>query len=58
MQSEDTLRTLLQEAAVRSYGERRASELSGRLAEIARWMALIDQQPLDLLDEEPEANGG
>ncbi len=54
---EEHIRAALQEAAQRTYGQQRASELDKRLGEIARWLALIEQQPLDLLDEEPEDNG-
>jgi hypothetical protein len=54
---EAAIRALLDGAAVEVYGEQRARELGGRLNEIARWLWLIEQQPLDLLDEEPD-NGG
>ncbi len=52
--AEQSLRDLLRQAAVKSYGEQRASELDKRLASIAHWLWLIDQEPLDLLDEEPD----
>jgi hypothetical protein len=54
MMAEQSLRDLLRQAAVKSYGEQRASELDKRLATIAHWLWLIDQEPLDLLDEEPD----
>jgi len=57
MATEDSLREGLRAAAVRAYGEQRAGELAKRLGEIARWLSLVEQQPLDLLDEEPDSNG-
>ena len=47
----------LEAMAGRLYGSRRTAELGTRLAEIAHWLELVEQQPLDLLDEEPDANG-
>lgn len=58
MPSEETLRRGLQAAAVEAYGQERAAELSRRLDDIARWLALVQSQPLDLLDEEPDGHGG
>lgn len=55
MPSEDTLRRTLQAAAVQAYGQQRAAELSSRLTDIAHWLSLVQSQPLDLLDEEPDA---
>jgi hypothetical protein len=54
---EEDIRAALQEAAQRTYGQQRAIELDRRLGEVARWLALIEQQPLDLLDEEPDDDG-
>jgi len=44
----------LGQLAVARYGQQRAQELEKRLQKIARWIALIQQQPLDLLDEVPD----
>jgi hypothetical protein len=57
MLSEESIRRQLEAAARELYGSERARELSKRLGEIARWTRLIDQQPLDVLDEEPDDNG-
>jgi hypothetical protein len=57
MASENSLRDGLQSAAVHAYGEQRAGELGKRLNEIARWLRLVQDQPFDLLDEEPDADG-
>ena len=53
MASEETLRS----AAALKYGQQRADELAGKLAEVAGWLDIVAQQPLDLLDEEPDSNG-
>ena len=55
--SEESLGALLHQAAVASYGDQRADELAKRLGEVAHWLWLIEQQPLDLLDEEPDHGG-
>ncbi|HLG72763.1 MAG TPA: hypothetical protein VK009_20275 [Chloroflexota bacterium] len=47
----------LRQAAIAAYGEARAAELKGKLAEVGRWLELVDGEPLDLLDEEPDTNG-
>jgi len=57
MAAEDSLREGLRVSAARAYGEQRAGEMSKRLGEIAHWLRLVEQQPLDLLDEEPDNNG-
>jgi len=57
MATEDSVREGLRDAAVQAYGEQRAGELTKRLGEIAHWLSLVEQQPLDLLDEEPDSNG-
>ncbi|MFI5265960.1 MAG: hypothetical protein ACHQ7M_01145 [Chloroflexota bacterium] len=57
MASEESLRERLQVAAAQAYGEQRAGELTKRLGEISRWLALIEQQPLDLLAEAPDGDG-
>ena len=53
MNTEEHLQALRQAAELR-FGTERAAELAGKLADVARWLELIDQQPLDLLDEEPD----
>jgi hypothetical protein len=58
MPSEETLRRALEAAAVEAYGQQRAAELSRRLTDVARWLTLVQSQPLDLLDEEPDGHGG
>lgn len=57
MDSEASIHTQLQQAAVGAYGQQRAAELDKRLADVAHWLWLIGQQPLDLLDEEPDSDG-
>jgi hypothetical protein len=47
----------LGQAAAAAYGESRAAELQAKIAEVAGWMKLVDEQPLDLLDEEPDPSG-
>ena len=54
---EDSVREGLEAAAARTYGEQRAGELSKRLGEIAHWLTLVGEEPLDLLDEEPDSSG-
>jgi hypothetical protein len=51
---EAATRSELRRMAEAAYGAQRAAELETRLGEIARWLRLIDEQPLDLLDEEPD----
>ena len=57
MAAEDALRSQLQDAAAQRFGEERAAELSHKLGDVARWLRLIERQPLDLLDEEPDRDG-
>jgi hypothetical protein len=57
MATEDAVAEGLRFAAARVYGEQRADELAKRLGEIAHWLALVGQQRLDLLDEEPDGSG-
>ena len=40
-----------------TFGQERAGQIDGRLSLAAHWIWLVAQQPLDLLDEEPDANG-
>lgn len=56
MASEDALRERLHAAAANAYGPERAAELGGRLSDLAQWLRLVEDQPLDLLDEEPDTN--
>lgn len=50
---DDQLRQLRVMAETR-LGPERARELDTRLMDLARWLALIEEPPLDLLDEEPD----
>lgn len=54
MTTEETVRAALHDQAIRAYGEQRSAQLEPRLAQLAGWIALIEQQPLDLLDEDPD----
>lgn len=47
----------LRRSAAANYGAERAGELEKRLADTAHALWLIAQQPLDLLDEEPDRDG-
>ena len=40
--------------AIARYGADRALELMPRLAEVAHWISLVEERPLELLDEEPD----
>lgn len=51
--SEEILGSLHNEAE-RRYGQPHARELDARLSQVAGWLELIGQQPLELLDEEPD----
>ncbi len=46
----------LRQAAELAYGRQRAKELETKIAEVASWLKIVDEQPLDLLDEEPDPN--
>jgi hypothetical protein len=49
----DILEALRREAEA-TWGAARAAEVQGRLAHTAHWLWLVAQQPLELLDEEPD----
>lgn len=57
MRPEERIVQSLRDAAARAYGQGRADELQPKLDEVGRWIARIEQQPLDLLNEEPDTNG-
>jgi len=52
--SETDMLADLRRSAASAYGDRRADELGKKLAEAAHNIWLVAQQPLDLLDEEPD----
>jgi hypothetical protein len=52
-QQSDILARLRQAAAAR-FDVERAAELEAHLIDVARWLDLIEEQPLDLLGEEPD----
>ena len=52
--NEQAFHDQLHRAAIATYGDERAAQLDAKLKELSAQLALIDQQPLDLLDEEPD----